>query len=522
MQRNLKALENTEFDLLVIGAGIHGACIARDAALRGLKVALIDKQDLCSATSHNSLKTIHGGIRYLQHFNIKRTLESIKEQHIWLKTAPHLTKPLPFLMPTYGHGTRGKLMMTMGIVLYEILGWSRNRALLKDKKLMRGRIMNKSKLLASAPFSQKHKLTGGATWTDAQIEQADRAVLELCEQTSQLDGCIANYVEAVGLLIDEKTSKIYGVNVIDACNPHAQAFSIRAKTVINAAGPWVCKFLHNSNACYNLQVDLTKSMNLVTTKSASQYAIGLQSKRESDAKIGSSKRLYFLVPWLGKTILGTTHFPFKGDINRLGYDEHEMQQFLNEVNEAYKGIDLNLDDILYCYQGLTPANDDDKNTKASRAHHSRVIDHSNDGIAGLYSVVSVKWTTARAVAKRAVDYIAQNMATAKACTTHKTPVLDSFRDMQNLADKNDAQLRAICLIHIEQTMAAHLSDMLLRRTNDLVLDRLHTRQIALIVSFFQEHFNWSSHETHRQLINVYNSGLGRSARHKLQHIIDTL
>ena len=100
MKRDIEKLKSEQFDLLIIGGGSHGACAARDAALRGMKVALVDKGDICGATSHNSLKTIHGGIRYLQHLNFKRTLESIKEQKIWLRTAPHLVKPLPFLMPT--------------------------------------------------------------------------------------------------------------------------------------------------------------------------------------------------------------------------------------------------------------------------------------------------------------------------------------------------------------------------------------------------------------------------------------
>ena len=121
MRRDTSELQDRRFDVVVIGGGIQGACVARDAALRGLSVALIEQADFCSATSHNSLKTIHGGIRYLQHLNFKRAIESIREQQILLRTAPHLVQPLRFLMPTYGLGMRGPVAMGIGVGLFESL-----------------------------------------------------------------------------------------------------------------------------------------------------------------------------------------------------------------------------------------------------------------------------------------------------------------------------------------------------------------------------------------------------------------
>lgn len=521
MQRDIVALQQNDFDLVVVGAGIHGACIARDAALRGLKVALIDKHDLCNATSHNSLKTIHGGIRYLQHFNFKRTLESIKEQHIWLKTAPHITRPLPFLMPTYGFGGRSAAAMAMGIFLYETLGWYRNRGLRKDRKLKRGGIMSSTRFLKYSPHTKRDSLLGGARWTDAQIEQADCAVLELCKQTTRHRGIVSNYVEAINVELN-KTNQVTGLKVVNRLHPDGEAFIIKTKTIINAAGPWVCQFLERTSDCFALQVPLTKSMNLVMRRPADDYAVAIQSQRESDAKMGSTKRLYFMIPWLGQSMLGTTHFPYSGNIDKSEYNETEMQKFLDEINQALCSTQFTLDDVLYCYQGFTPANDDASNTKATRAHHSRVIDHAQNGVIGLYSVVSVKWTTARVVAKRAVDMVYAKLPSFVASTTDTTPLLNFYKDKQQLANKSDRDIEKICLFHIEHSLTMQLSDMLLRRSNDLVLDRLNVHQLQIIVGYFKHHFNWSSQQTHQQLLAVYRSGLGRTARSKLQQIIDSL
>jgi glycerol-3-phosphate dehydrogenase len=180
---------------------VHGACGARDAALCGLKVAMIDMGDLGGATSHNSLKTIHGGIRYLQHLNFKRSLESINGQKYWLETAPHLVKPLPFLMPTYGRGMRGPIAMRTGIRMLGCLGMGRNKRLEAASRLPRGNILSKQECIDEAPSVPRDKLTGGALWYDAQVEFADLAVLQLAQQTYQLGGVIASYVKATDIQI---------------------------------------------------------------------------------------------------------------------------------------------------------------------------------------------------------------------------------------------------------------------------------------------------------------------------------
>jgi len=338
----------------------------------GFKVALIDKGDINNATSHNSLKTIHGGIRYLQHFNFKRTIESIREQSIWLKTASHLVKPLPFLMPTYGWGMRGPLAMYIGIRMFEAIGFllGRNKGIDESSRVPRGQIISPKRCLERAPGIKKENLTAGAIWYDAQVSYADKAVFQICQDAVDNGAIIANYVKAQEVTVT--SNRIETVRVHDLLGE--KSFDIKAKHVINAAGPWVDELftadgLSGEEHC---SMALTKSMNLVTTLDAPDYAVSVQSKIQSDSKVDRSKRLYFIVPWNGKAMLGTTHFEFSGGADELAYEQREVEDFIFEMNQAYPEYTLSIDDVSYCYQGLTPA---EKNEKGGshRAHHSEFL-----------------------------------------------------------------------------------------------------------------------------------------------------
>jgi len=519
MKRDIEKLKSEQFDLLIIGGGSHGACAARDAALRGMKVALVDKGDICGATSHNSLKTIHGGIRYLQHLNFKRTLESIKEQKIWLRTAPHLVKPLPFLMPTYGHGMRGPLAMLAGITLFRMLGIGRNRALREDKKIPAGRLMSASECLKRAPNIKTDKLTGGALWYDAQIEHADRAVMQVSQHAYELGSTICNYVEIDQLLIDQ--NKIIGAIAIDRLN--GSSFTIKAKSVLNAAGPWASEVLSNTPKLA-INTSLVKSMNLVTRLSAPEAAIAVQSKLSSDSVVGSTKRLYFIVPWLGRAVIGTTHFEFNGKADDLSIENQEILSFVDEINLAYPSLKLKADDVLYCYQGLAPAGEEhqQKETEANsenalRLHESKVIDHSKmHQLEGLVSIFSIKWTTSRLIAKQAVDLIAEKLGNKTSCSTHIEPIVDKLELPYLTAELSDAELESFCEAHIEHSLSAKLDDLLLRRTNDTVLDKLTIDQIKVIARAMQTRLNWNAHQRDQQLESLLRTKLPKQLKHELE------
>jgi len=524
VKRDLEALGAQTFDVVVVGCGIHGVSVARDAALRGLKVAAIDMGDVSGETSHNSLKTIHGGIRYLQHFDFKRSRESINEQRYLLRNAPHLVHPLPFLMPTYGHGMRGPLAMFAGMRLYELLGIDRNRGLTAQSRLQRGRILNAEQCLSHAPDIKSDGLSGGAIWDDAQVGHANKASLQILAHAVEHGAVVANHLRAESLLIEN--DKCTGVSVTDSLGV-ATPFQIAARHVVNATGPWAASWITKaSDNKVALDLPLTRSLNLVTRLPATDTAVGFESRQASDSKIGTTKRLYFAVPWNGRTMLGTAHMsdttgdPESTKSANTGDRKTELadsvSQFLQEINEARPSLNLSTDDVLYCYQGLTPA-EDESSSYVSRSRESRVIDHTHqDGLSNLTSPLGIKWTTARLIAEQTVDIVCQALGNTTPCATRTTPLPDTEGIVYSTRSLADQDIERYCRAHIQQTMAAKLSDMVLRRNEDLVAGYMTFEELSLIARTMSEELSWSSNDEQRELADLQQRWLPSEIAARLQ------
>lgn len=332
MQRDLTRMAASPFDVLVIGAGIHGACAARDAALRGLRVALVERGDFGGETSHNSLKTVHGGIRYIQHLNFARTRASIREQTVWLRTAPHLVRPLPFLMPTFGHGMRGPGAMFAGVQLYRMLGLGRNGGLGAASRIRPGRVMGPAAARAIVGEIPGDGLTGAALWDDAQIRFADRAILEILGDAVAHGAQVANHAEVTDLL--QEGGRVTGGTVQDRLT--GETHEIAGRVVLNAAGPWVGD-LAGDLPGHGARLPLTRSMNIVTRRPARDVALSIQSNRASDSKLGQTKRLYFEIPWEGCAMFGTTHAPAGDGPDTVATQQAEIATFIAELNAAWPG-----------------------------------------------------------------------------------------------------------------------------------------------------------------------------------------
>lgn len=492
MRRDLPLLQKRRFDVVVVGGGIQGACVARDAALRGLSVALIEQADFCSATSHNSLKTIHGGIRYLQHLNFRRAIESIREQQIFLRTAPHLVQPLSFLMPAYGYGMRGPLALGVGIGLFELLNACVSIRDGNRPGWPKGRLMRAATCQTLAPGIDQHALSGGVLWADAQVGLADKAVLQMLQQAVDHGACVANCVQAEQLLFNaSEPGSVCGLKAKDMRT--GRRFGIQARSVVNATGPWAADWINYAGGSrLSLKVGLVKSMNLVTNKPALPYALAVKSNRASDSRVDTAKRMFFIVPWRGKAVIGTAHFTYRGTPAVIEIDQNEIAAFVDEFNSACPAMGLTLDDILYCYQGLTPG-DDNVAEDGAKLHESKIVDHAaTDGIGGMFSVVSTKWTTARLVAEQTVDRLLSQWNERCDCQTRQT-LLPDYPDMpHDTCGLSDAQLRDFVVAHIENTQAFCFSDIVLRRTNDLVLGKMNADQFALILQTLADYFDWSA------------------------------
>ena len=200
MKRNLERLANQKFDVLVVGGGIHGAVAAWDAALRGLSIALIERGDFGSATSQNSLKIVHGGLRYLQDGNLSRIRTMARERTTWMRIAPHLVHPLACLTPTRHKLSRSRLVLGAGLVANDTLSFDRNRIADPEKYLPNGRLISQSELSNILPDYDVSNSTGAAVWHDAHIYNTERLLLELILSAVDVGAEVANYVEAIGFL----------------------------------------------------------------------------------------------------------------------------------------------------------------------------------------------------------------------------------------------------------------------------------------------------------------------------------
>ena len=192
MRRDLAALAGREHDLLVVGGGIHGVAVAWDAAQRGLAVALVESHDFGSGVSWNSLKTIHGGLRYLQKADLIRLRESVHERSALLRIAPALVKPLGFLVPTYGHGAKGREAMALGLVLNDLLSADRNRGLPPERRIPRSRVLSSRETLDLVPGLAAEGLNGGALWYDAQVESSERLTVGFAHAAADAGALLAS------------------------------------------------------------------------------------------------------------------------------------------------------------------------------------------------------------------------------------------------------------------------------------------------------------------------------------------
>ncbi|MCB0209841.1 MAG: glycerol-3-phosphate dehydrogenase/oxidase [Anaerolineae bacterium] len=418
MERNVNQLTEKEYDVLVVGGGIYGATVAWDAALRGLSVALIEKNDFANATSSNSLKTVHGGLRYLQDADIALVRMMIHERMTLMRIAPHLVHPLGCIMPTYNKLMKAKPVMAVALAINNLMCLDRG---LPDpqKRLPKGHVVSKEECLKILPGLRNEKLTGGAIWHDAQMYNSERLCLSFILSAVQKGAVAANYVEAVEFLGNLK--RVTGVKARDLLT--GDSFKIRAKLVINAAGPWVNKvmgFLEGNRT--SKPVQLSVAMNMVTRQFISDYAAGIPTK---PTEPGKKSQLLFVAPWREYSIVGTKHVHFEGPPEEYCVSEEEIQAFIREINGAYPDAALKREDVYFVHWGFLPAEDNSINPDAVKLiREGEVRDHRQfDDVEGLISVVGVKYTSARYVAKQAVDLAVEMLHKQVApSNTHQTPI----------------------------------------------------------------------------------------------------
>lgn len=384
--RDVSRLDTGPFDLLVVGGGIHGLTTAYEAASRGLRTALIEAGDFGSGISFNHQKTAHGGLRSLQSLRLDRAREAIRERRALARIAPWFLHPMPFIVGTYRSLAKGRLALRAGFRFDAWLGRNRNEGIERELHLPRAKLLSRGMTLKLFPGINERNLTGGAQWYDYQMAENDRLTLAFAAAADAHGAVLANYVEATAALLDG--GRVVGMTATD--RESGQALTIRAALTINAAGARAAEVSAMFGA--PLTIPLVGAMNLVASSRAREVAL---------AAPAAAGRMLTLIPWRGRAIVGTGHsaavlpagaMPATGDIDA----------FIAEANEAFPALKLTRADISLVHWGLVPAST--APGKAPDLLSAPVIhDHAASGTPGAMTIVGVKYTTARAVAERAVD-----------------------------------------------------------------------------------------------------------------------
>ncbi|HEV2270220.1 MAG TPA: FAD-dependent oxidoreductase [Steroidobacteraceae bacterium] len=405
MLRNVTRLTATHYDLVVVGGGIYGACAAWEAALRGLRVALLEAGDFGCATSSNSLRTLHGGLRHLQRLDLKRMRESIRERREWLRLAPHLNHPLRFVLPTSGDGVRGPLVMRAALWVNDVVSADRNRGVREDRRLPRGSLLSEAAARATLAGLELNGCNGAAAWHDAVCLDTERLLLSVVSAAADAGAHMVNYVRATGLLAHR--SRVHAVHARDELS--GREMEVRARFVINAAGPWVEDWLPGRAARPKAPLfRASRAFNLLTRPLPFADGVGLTVRAQ-----GGGETTYFILPWNGYSLIGTRHLRCDPRTRSSDVRREEVLAFVSDLNSVLGRYRLAGADVRGVFAGLLPEADEYPGSGVALERDPQVIDHEPAGLAGLISVVGVKWTIAPAVAVRAVRMACRKLVSAE-------------------------------------------------------------------------------------------------------------
>jgi glycerol-3-phosphate dehydrogenase len=403
MRKVLRDISGTDFDAVVVGAGVNGCGVARDASMRGLRVLLLDKGDISSGTTAASTRLIHGGLRYLEHGEVGLVRESLRERETLLRrVAPHLVRPLPMLVPVYAGRRRGRLTIRAGMLVYDLLSSS--------KSLPRHRMLDATEARAYAPGLEPEGLRGAALFYDAQVEYAERLAVENALDARARGATVLTYARVERLLVEGGAAR--GVVFTDLLGDTTH--EARAAFILNAAGPWVDEVLEGSSAENEKMIGGTKGSHVVVRAFEGAPRAAVYAEAVEDG------RPFFVVPWDDKLLIGTTDERYAGDLDRVEADEREVGYLLRETNRVLPSARLTQADVLYTYSGVRPL------PRFAEGHESGITRRhfiKPATVRGLYSVVGGKLTTYRALAEDVVDLIFRALGkTPPPCQTDDVPL----------------------------------------------------------------------------------------------------
>lgn len=416
-------LATEEFDLLIIGGGISGAGIALDATARGLKTALVEMQDFASGTSSRSTKLVHGGLRYLKQFQIKEVAELGKERAIVYENGPHVTTPEWMVLPFHKGGIFGKYSTSFGLKVYDFLAGV--------KKSERRRMLTKEETLQKAPLVKQEGLLGGGIYVEYRTDDA-RLTIEVMKAAAEKGATIVNYAKAETFIYNQE--KIAGVQVLDTVTN--KKVTIKAKKVVNAAGPWV-------DDVKGIEGKTTTGKHLILSKGVhlvfNQKDFPLHQAVYFDT---SDKRMIFAVPRDGKVYVGTTDTFYEGDPKEMQITEEDRSYILNAIHYMFPSLKLTAENVESSWAGVRPLIHEEGKSPSEVSRKDEIWESEK----GLITIAGGKLTGYRKMAETVVDKIVAQLSHEEIrhfnnCVTKNLPI--SGGDIGGSSDMNRFMAQAI-------------------------------------------------------------------------------
>ncbi len=537
MKRFIENHKNETYDVIVVGGGISGAAVAYDAASRGLKVALLEKSDFGGATSSATSKMIHGGLRYLATGEIGLVRESLRERRTMENIAPNFVYPMPILFTANKSSLKNsKFILGIGMMLYDILSFDKKRTWDASKKIPSHRSLSANEVMALEPNVRKSDLAGAVVYYDCVSICPERLTLAFVKSALKYGAVAANYAKVEGFMFNE-AGRVGGVKVRDLV--WNKLHEVRAEYVINCGGPWADIVLgYARKKTDGERLRRSEGIHLITRKLVNSHIVGSATK---------DGRHYFIIPWRGRSLIGTTDKEFIGNPDEYRVSRESILELLNEVNENFGNDNLlSFDDIMFTYGGLRPLVEDQTRDVYESSRKYEIYDNARDGLEGLITVEGGKYTTSRNLAEHVVDVIQGKLGRAlkKPVTgseflagcdipdinqfilelklrnhdfpestidylgriygTEVNSVLRIARTGKSLADplNDDGEMVAQVIYAVREEMALTLKDILLRRTGIGTLGNPGLKVLRKVANAAAKELGWSDARMKKEISEV--------------------
>lgn len=399
MERIFERNTKQHFDVIVIGGGITGVCVAYEAATRGLSVALFEKGDFGEATSAATSKLIHGGLRYLKNLEFGLVRESLTERRVWENIAPNLVYPIPFMVPTYNNLKSNRFFLFMGMVLYDILSYDKGWTWDKSKKLPLHKTIGAKSTIELEQCVKIKGLTGSSIYYDCQSISPERLTLAVLKSAMANGAQAANYAKVKSFV--RSNGNILGVNVVDVLTGAEHKFS--SDITINCAGPWadiVLKSANSNGNGTNHQIRRSEGIHIITKKLVNNHAVTVMTK---------SGRHVMLMPWRNHSLIGTTDKEYTGNPDDYRVTRESIEGLIDDLNENYGCQKIRYEDVIFAYGGLRPLVDDQTEGSYESSRKYEIFDNAKDGLNGLLTIEGGKYTTSRRLACQAMKMVSKKL-----------------------------------------------------------------------------------------------------------------